>query len=66
MHTLHSVKQSELAPEHTYGRPALLTATCTLSSGHCLHYRRAKDKILFNDVHVHIIFIMIPLIQKIL
>jgi hypothetical protein len=35
-------------------------------SRHCLHYRRVKDKMLFNDVHVHTIFIMIPLIQNIL
>jgi hypothetical protein len=53
--TLHSVQQSALAPEETNGRLSLLIATRTLSHSHCLHYRQAKDKI---------IFIMIPLIQK--
>jgi hypothetical protein len=66
--TLHSVQQSALAPEQTNGRPSLLIAmrTLSLSRDHCLHYRRAKGKILFNDPHVHIILIMIPMIQDIL
>jgi hypothetical protein len=63
--TLHNMQQSALAPEQTNGRPSLLIAMRSLSHNHCLHYQCAKDKILLNDVDVHIIFIMIPLIQKI-
>jgi hypothetical protein len=62
--TLNSVQQSALAREQTNGRPSLLIAMRTPSRGHCLHYRRAKDKILLNDLHEHIIFVMIPLIEQ--
>jgi hypothetical protein len=48
---LHSVQQSALAPEQTNGRPSLLIATRTLSRGHCLHYRRTKDKILLTYMY---------------